>query len=821
LSEIVSFRMGKALLALRLWQGEALKARTLCSIIYDAMYSILRQVKRRSLLQSWMLALLAVRIGEAQIMDGELRVTVRDPAGRAVAARVRMTGRNPQFHAEAQTDANGQAWLRRLPRGVYRLAVHCAGLEEFIDTIEIRSAVPQQKEIALQIESVTTEITVEAPAPLIDPSQSGLVLRAGRDQLEQAFGTTLGRSTSEIITSMPGWLLEANAVLHPRGSEYDTQYVIDGMPVYDNRSIAFAPAFENGEFEAVSVMTAGIPAEYGRRLGGVVALDTHRIVRPGHASELDFQTGSYGTYLGSLFHRYRADSTAASLGVHAGHTGRYLDPPSIENFTNKASAGGVNVRLERDLTDRDRVVLYLRRNRTGFLVPNDLAQQASGQRQDRLSEETAGQIQYQHVFSPHSLASVHGLVRDLTARLWSNALSTPIYAEQSRGVREGAFAGNVTIDRQQHTLKFGSDFRTSRIRERFRFARPAGLPSFELDFEGRRRSVEAAAFVQDHVRLGNLAATAGCRIDHYRLLIRDTALGPRLGLSYYIPVADLLLRASYDRIFQPPPMENLLFSSAAPGLDLDRVEGALAVPASRANFFEAGFGKSLGNRLRADVSHYWRDFRNFIDDDVFLNTGLSFPIAFDRARVEGTEIRLELPGWRSVSSYASYSNMRGQASSPVTGGLFVNGGATEELRGFVKRFPVSQDQRNTVAAQVRVEAHRQLWIAAGVRYGSGLPVEAETEGEDVGANKGARGTLSIPSNILDRVNFERGRLRPNFSVDFGLGLRFWQRDERSVSLQIDLRNASNRFNVINFTGLLSGTALAAGRQVTVQIRTRF
>jgi hypothetical protein len=58
-------------------------------------------------------------------------------------------------------------------------------------------------------------------------------------------------------------------------------------------------------------------------------------------------------------------------------------------------------------------------------------------------------------------------------------------------------------------------------------------------------------------------------------------------------------------------------------------------------------------------------------------------------------------------------------------------------------------------------------------------------------------------------------------VDFGLGLRFWQRDERSVSMQIDVRNASNRLNVINFTGLFSGTALAAGRQITFQIRTRF
>ena len=140
-------------------------------------------------------------------------------------------------------------------------------------------------------------------------------------------------------------------------------------------------------------------------------------------------------------------------------------------------------------------------------------------------------------------------------------------------------------------------------------------------------------------------------------------MSPRVGLSYYVPGADLLLRASYDRIFQPPPTENLLLSSAAAGLGLDDVEGALAVPASRANFFEVGFRKPLGNHLRADFSHFWRTFRNSIDDDVFLNTGLSFPITFDTARVQGTEIRLEMPHWRSVSSFLSYSNMTGVASS--------------------------------------------------------------------------------------------------------------------------------------------------------------
>ena len=767
----------------------------------------------------WILALAFMSTAIAQIMEGELRVTVRDPDGRSVAARIELASRNPPFRTEAQADSTGQVRLLRVPPGVYRLVVKSAGFAEFVDTIEIRSAVPQQKEIVLNLAAVATEITVQAQVPLLDPLQPGQAMQAGREQLERTPGTTLGRSTVDVITTMPGWLVEANAVLHPRGSEYDTQYVIDGMPLYDNRSIAFAPAFENSELEAVNIMTAGIPAEYGRRLGGVIALDTRRVGSPGHASEFDFQTGSYATTMGSLNHQYRADRTAVSLGVHAGYTERYLDPPSLENFTNKASAGGFNARLERDLSDQDQLTFYFRQNHTGFLVPNDLTQQAAGQRQDRTSAETAGQIHYQHVFSSHALGSVRGMVRDLTAKLWSNPLSTPVYVEQNRGFREGALVGSFTIENEHHTLKFGGDLRISDIRETFRFGEPHELPAFDLDFSDRRRSTETSAFIQDHIRLGNFAATVGVRMDYYRLLIQDTALSPRVGLSYYLPRADLLLRASYDRVFQPPPMENLLISSAAAGLGLEDVEGGLAVPASRADFFEVGFRKPLGNHLRVDVSHYWRTFRNAIDDDVFLNTGLSFPITFDTARVQGTEIRLEIPRWRRVSSFVSYSNMLGIASSPITGGLFIKEGEAEELRNVVQRFPLTQDQRNTVAAQVQVEPHRRLWFMTGIRYGSGLPIELQDEGDEPSGDLPPLQPIS-PA-ILEKVNLERGRVAPNFSLDLGMGFKLWQHDERSVLAQFDVRNVTDRLNVINFNGLFSGTALAPGRQITLQIKTRF
>jgi hypothetical protein len=648
------------------------------------------------------------------------------------------------------------------------------------------------------LENVRQEITIEAAAPLLDRQQPAMITQAGRDGLSEAPGSLPGRSVVDVVTSMPGWLVEANAVLHPRGSEYDTQYVIDGMPLYDNRSINVAPAFETREFEQVNVLVSGIPAEFGRRLGGVIALDTTRQSTRGRTSELDLQAATYDTRSASLLHGFRADKTSASVRIHGGLTDRFLDPPSQENFTNHFGGGGFDARLDREVVSGGRLNLYLRSNRSNFLVPNTPEQQQEGQRQDRRASETAGQVHYQHVFSSRAIGSVRGMVRDLTALLWSNPFSEPAGVGQNRGFRESAIVASTSLDGEHHSIKAGGDFRLSRIRERFALD--------GLDFRDRRSSREGSAFVQDHVRWGGLALHAGLRADGYSLLVRESALSPRLAASYYVPKVDVLLRASCDRVFQPPPMENLLLSSAAPELGIDEIEDALPVPASRAHFFEVGVRKPFGNLLRLDVSHYWRRFRNFQDDDVFLNTGISFPITFDEARIQGTEVRLEMPRWRGVSSYVSYSNMTGSAKSPVTGGLFIEGGEADELRGVVKAFPVTQDQRNTVATYVRLEPQRRLWLGIGARYGSGLPFEAEEEDDE-----------ELPDEILDRVDFSRGRIRPNFSLNLTGGLRLF----KSASLQAAVTNVTDRLNLINFSGLFSGTAIAPGRQATLRLSIRF
>jgi hypothetical protein len=770
----------------------------------------------------------------AQTAEGELRVSVRDIDGLAVPATVVLTGRNPRFDAVAEADLTGNARLSRIPLGVYSLVVAYPGFDERSDIVEIRSAVPQDFAVTLSIAGVLTAITVTGNAPLLDTAQPTAVMQIGRRQLEELPSSTLGRSAVSVVTTLPGWLVEANAVLHPRGSEYDTQYVVDGMPVYDNRSIGFAPAFESSEFESVNVMTAGMPAEFGRRMGGVIALDTRRVGSVGNSTEVASQFGSFGSASGSVRNQYRTDRTSVSVGGHGGVTDRYLDPPSLENFTNNATAGGFNFRVDHDVTDSDRVSIYVRSSETRFLVPNDPTQQEARQRQDRFSGETAVQLHYHRVLNPRTLGSFRFMYRDLSALLWSNPQSTPVRVEQDRGLTESVFVGDLTVEGENHTLKFGADLRLNDVREEFRYGETASFPDFEVDFQDARQSREASLFVQDSIRWGNLSANLGVRYDHYDFLINDDGISPRVGLSYWIPGVDLQLRASYDRIFQPPPLENLLLSSSADQLSgVEGIEESLAVPASRGNFFEVGFRRPFLDSFRLDVNHYWRTFRNMMDDDVFLNTGLSFPISFDSARVTGTEVRLDMPDWRWFSSSVSYSNMLGIVNSPVTGGLFIEGGEADELRDPGQRFSISQDQRNTVSALLRFEPHPRVWLSTGLQYGSGLPVELEDDDDDGNDDAGDGGDAPggdddaddlvqpISQEILDRVDFERQRVRPNFSVDVSLGLRVWEEQERSVTVQLDLRNATDRLNVINFSGVFSGTALSPGRQFGVQTKVRF
>jgi len=450
-----------------------------------------------------------------------------------------------------------------------------------------------------------------------------------------------------------------------------------------------------------------------------------------------------------------------------------------------------------------------------------LVQQLAGQRQRRTGGETVGQLAYDHVFSSSLLASVRMMSRDVSSALASNALSTPILADQDRGFRETYIASSLSAHVGHHELKSGVELNFSSVRENFAYQITAfelgGFPLFDddvppiLSFQGERPGREQSAFVQDTFHSGRLTISAGIRYDRYQLLTHEQAFSPRLGVSWQVPSAKLLLHAAYDRMFSTPAVENLLISGAPEVRELFPEATYLPLRPARGNSVQAGVTAHPFERVRIDVTHFRRTARNYGDDELFLNTGVSFPVAFDRATVSGTEARIEVPNWGRFSGVLSYTNMTGTAQLPIAGGLFLDG--VED--GDDGKFPISQDQRNSARARIGFQATRKIWTAIGASYGSGLPVEIEQERprEFYVAQYG--------EDVVDRVNFNKGRVQPNFSLDASVIAQLWKRDSRSVSLQADALNLTNRLNVINFSGLFSGTAIGSPRSFGAKLRLEF
>jgi hypothetical protein len=172
-----------------------------------------------------------------------------------------------------------------------------------------------------------------------------------------------------------------------------------------------------------------------------------------------------------------------------------------------------------------------------------------------------------------------------------------------------------------------------------------------------------------------------------------------------------------------------------------------------------------------------------------------------------------VPQWWRFSGYVSYANQAGIGQGPITGGLFLGDDAANALTD-TSKFAVSQDQRNTARARIRFQAERRIWLAMGAQYGSGLP--ADTNGADPNFLLQQYGP-----DILDRVNLERGRVRPNFSLDLAAGAEIYRKEQRSAAFQIQFANLTDRVNVINFESLFSGTAVAAPRSVSARVKFTF
>ena len=555
------------------------------------------------------------------------------PIRPAAACRQRFisSARPTSTAADLETDTDGYLDVARLPYGIYRLEHRPFGIRAFRRDHLHWLIDSHLTFVSLKLATLQQTVAVQAPNTLIDPEQPGNVDQVGSSFIQHRVSSIPGRSLQDLVNSQPGWLYEGNAVLHPRGSEYQTQFVLDGIPLTDNRSPSFGPEIEADDVQSLSIYTAGIPAEYGRKMGGVIEVNTVQDAQPGLHGELALAGGSFASGSGFAKGQYTAGKNTFGGSASGSMTGHYLNPVVPQNFSNTGTLGDFSGRYERDLSGSDRLSLSVRHEISRYDIPNEQVQQAAGQRQTADNLETMGIASFEHTFSANTLARLGGMVRDNANDFNSNPESTPIEVFQHNRFREGYFKALIIADRGRSEWKAGVESDNIFLHENTSYVitDPTqfddGTP-LTFAFAAQRPDLEQSAFVEDLIHRGNWSMNAGLRWDHYQLLLNKQAVEPRFAISRYFPSTDSIVHFSYDRVFQTPSFENILLSSSNQVDSLDPSTFLrLPVQPSVGDYFEGGLTQGLWGKAKLDINYFRRVVDNYADDDQIDNTSDQLP----------------------------------------------------------------------------------------------------------------------------------------------------------------------------------------------------
>ena len=286
----------------------------------------------------------------AQSNRGELRLTVTDPSGLGVKAKLALVSEANQYHNSLTTGDDGKLNVQRLSYGLYTFTVQGNGFAALSRMVDIHSSLPIEVAVQLQVAAANESVTVTEQETLLDTDRAGSVNQIGKEVIQKRLTALPGRSIQDLVNTQPGWLYEGNAVLHPRGSEYQTQFVVDGIPLTDNRSPSFGPEIGANDVDSMTIYTAGFPAEYGRKMGGAVEVNTLHDPQPGFHGQIVLSGGSYtsaGAFVQGL---YTWGKNALGFSASGAQTDHYLNAVVPENYTNSGTLGDFSVNYQRDLT---------------------------------------------------------------------------------------------------------------------------------------------------------------------------------------------------------------------------------------------------------------------------------------------------------------------------------------------------------------------------------------------------------------------------------------------------------------------------------------
>jgi hypothetical protein len=557
----------------------------------------------------------------AQSNSTSLNGTVLDPSG-AVVANATVEIHNPVSHFDrsTMTDSSGRFSFPNVPFNPYHMSVTGAGFSPYAQDVDVRSAVPLDIKINLQVAGSSETVTVqsEAGGDLLenDPTAHTDIDRGLFDKIPLESSSS---SLSSLVTlATAGVAADSNGLFHGLGDHAENSFSVDGQPITDQQSKVFSNQIPVDSVESLEVIQGAPPAEFGGKTSLVIVATTRsgQGVTTPHGS-VTTSYGSFGSSTLGFNLAYGGQKWGNFISANGLNTGRFLDPPEFAVMHDKGNEENFFDRVDYQISGSDSLHFNVGYSRSWFQSPNSFDQEFHFGISNPVTAAPLGPTDqrqkigtfniaptWTHVINPSAVLTFGGYVRRDDYNYYPSADPFDDYApdlqsetvSQSRSLTNAGVLANVTYVKGIHNVKAGIDYQQTFLTENDNIGivdptfypaaaafyncldangnpipgtQCAALKPYDLTqpggvlfpFHGHTDVKELALYVQDTISIKNWSFNLGIRGDLYNGLSIGRQAEPRVGVAYNIKQSNTILRVSYARTLESPFNENLVIAS--------------------------------------------------------------------------------------------------------------------------------------------------------------------------------------------------------------------------------------------------------------------
>ncbi len=527
--------------------------------------------------------------------------------------------------------------------------------------------------------AVTQEIALEivSPLPAIQFKASSETYQLSRKEIE-ALPKGNNNEVYEVLLTVPSVTYGALKQTHIRQDHANQQFRIDGIPIPDTVTGAFADIVPPRAWERADIILGGMEAQYGNRAALVLDITSKSGTKPGFGSMQVFGGSNetvnpsfeYGGTIGEKVRFYILNSYVT--------TNRGIEPPVLGRSIFHDQSEKNNTYLRGD---------YQHDNRNNFswiflnavakyqiptlpnLIPNpDVlallsgftpgASQSVNEFQRENNQYT--QLVWRHDVNASNFFSLGAYFRRGVADFRTDPMNALAYADdvaaaQAANQKRTAHTGGVRFDHtwvpnNQHLVKTGFQIDYSRAdntTQIFAFDTSSGAPAGPvITREASNRNIQTRQefWVQDQWSPNDhWTFNLGVRGDAIQGFYNEGQVSPRVGATYKYNQSNVF-HAYYGRLFTPPNIEQVAFTR----LNTQDTTAAPENPtgfnprAERSHYFEVGSYHAINRYATVELTGYYKLDRFMSDAGQFGATPLLNFFAFERGWKRGIDGALKV-----------------------------------------------------------------------------------------------------------------------------------------------------------------------------------